>query len=741
MSKIVVIGSSNTDMIVRSERIPCAGETILGGQFHTAAGGKGANQAVACAQAGGDVTFIARVGNDIFGNQALAGFREQGLDVTHVKQDDQTPSGVALIMVDAQGQNSIAVASGANLNVSVADVQAVADVIEEAALVLMQLEIPLETVEAVAQIASRAQVPVILNPAPAQPLSDTLLEQVTILTPNETESQMLTGCEVRTESQAAAAAHKLKTKGPKTVIITLGELGAYVVSDTIDQLVPTFTVEPMDTTAAGDTFNGALAAALAEGQPLCKAVTFAHAAAALSVTKLGAQPSVPNRVAIEAFFTRQFTIILRHKEFVMTMKKLLSVCVVLCLGVIAMQAVASASQPIPVIYDSDIGDDIDDTWALGLLLQSPELDLKLVVGDQGKPLYRAKLFAKFLESTGHGDVPVGLGLGNREDQGGPQAAWVEGYDLKQYPGEVLEDGVQAIIDLIMSSEETVTLLCVGPVPNIAEALRREPAIANKARFVGMHGSVRLGYGGSQDIHAEYNVKADAPACQAVFKASWPMTITPLDTCGLVDLKGERYATVKHSLHPVARAIIENYRIWSRDKNDVSDTRSSTLFDTVAVYLAFCQQLCHMEQLGIRVDNQGFTRIDDNAKHMSVATAWKDMDAFKDFLVHRVTGTYEQTQPARRIRVSEYVDKMKAGWIGQMAGVGWGAPTEFRWLGKIIPASDMPEWKPDMINQFNQDDIYVEMTFVKTLEEYGLDCSIRQAGIDFANSGYRTMACQ
>jgi inosine-uridine nucleoside N-ribohydrolase len=388
---------------------------------------------------------------------------------------------------------------------------------------------------------------------------------------------------------------------------------------------------------------------------------------------------------------------------------------------------------IPVIYDSDIGDDIDDTWALGLLLQSPELDLKLVVGDQGKPIYRAKLFAKFLESTGHANVPVGIGLGDDRDAGGAQSAWVKDYDLKQYPGRILEDGVQAIIDTIMDSPEPITLLCVGPVPNIAEALRREPAIAKKARFVGMHGSVRLGYGGSRDISAEYNVRADAPACQTVFKAAWPMTITPLDTCGLVDLRGDRYAAVKNSLHPVARAIMENYRLWSGDKQDVFQVRSSTLFDTVAVYLTFSQAFCTMETLGIRVDDQGFTRIDANARKMSVATAWKDMDAFRDLLVHRVTGGYTTV---RRIAVDEYVDRMKAGWIGQMAGVGWGGPTEFKWKGQIIPEDKMPQWKPEMINQFNQDDIYVEMTFVRTLELYGMDVSIRQAGIDFANSGYQ-----
>ena len=304
---------------------------------------------------------------------------------------------------------------------------------------------------------------------------------------------------------------------------------------------------------------------------------------------------------------------------------------------------AQTSKKIPVIYDSDIGDDIDDTWALGFILQCPELDVKLVVGDNGKPVYRAKIFAKFLERTGNARIPVGMAAGTDTEAGGNQSAWVKDYDLSQYPGTLYKDGVQAIIDTIMDSPEPVTLLCVGPVPNIAEALRRQPAIAKKARFVGMHGSVRLGYGGSKDIHAEYNVKEDVPACQTVFKAAWPMTITPLDTCGLVVLKGDRYARVRDSLHPVARAITENYKTWCEAHGNVNDdlhkTQSSTLFDTVAVYLCFGQQLCKMEDLGIRVDDKGFTRIDKAAKTMSVATAWNDMGAFEDLLVHRVTGAY------------------------------------------------------------------------------------------------------
>lgn len=305
MKDILVIGSSNTDMIVQAPHIPRPGETILGGTFNTAAGGKGANQAVACARAGGKVTFVARVGRDMFGEQALQGFRQDGIDVTYVKQDDTAPSGVALIMVDEQGENSIAVASGANNNLGKADLEAARAAFQTADTVLMQLETPLETVEAAARMAREQVIRVILNPAPACTLSDALLQNVSILTPNETEAEFLTGITVQDEASAQKAAEVLIGKGVKTVILTLGAAGAYLHTDTFQGMIPSYPVEPVDTTAAGDTFNGVLAIALAEGRSLEQAVTFANAAAALSVTKLGAQPSAPDRESVEAFLAEQ----------------------------------------------------------------------------------------------------------------------------------------------------------------------------------------------------------------------------------------------------------------------------------------------------------------------------------------------------------------------------------------------------------------------------------------------------
>ena len=300
-SSILVVGSSNTDMIIKLERIPRPGETILGGAFVTAAGGKGANQAVGAARAGGQVTFIARVGQDMFGDQAVAGFVKDGINVDHVTRDKTSPSGVALIFVAKDGENSIAVAGGANAKLSPADVKKAKPAFAGACVLVMQLETPLETVQAAADLAVKAGVRVILNPAPAQPLPDKLLQQVSVLTPNETEAELLTGIAVTDGASAAAAAANLRARGVQTVIITLGARGAFVATENGGQLVPGFKVKAVDTTAAGDIFTGAFAVALAEGKPLELAVRFANAAAAISVTRLGAQPSAPTRRAIDRF--------------------------------------------------------------------------------------------------------------------------------------------------------------------------------------------------------------------------------------------------------------------------------------------------------------------------------------------------------------------------------------------------------------------------------------------------------
>jgi inosine-uridine nucleoside N-ribohydrolase len=295
-------------------------------------------------------------------------------------------------------------------------------------------------------------------------------------------------------------------------------------------------------------------------------------------------------------------------------------------------------QTIPVILDTDIGSDIDDTWALAMMLESPELDVKLITTDTGDTTYRAKIVARLLEIAGRTDVPVGIGP-PVVDAPSSQAPWVEGYDLSSYPGTVHGDGVGAIVDTVMSSPEPVTLLCIGPVPNIEAALEREPRIAERARFVGMHGSIRRGHGGSSEIAPEYNVVCDPYSCQAAFTAGWDVTITPLDTCGIVRLGGKKYRAVRDCGDPLIQAVIENYRIWTRQTEWARgldpETESSVLFDTVAVYLAFCEDLLVMEDLGIRVTDDGYTVIDETAKVIHCAMEWRDLPAFEALLVERL----------------------------------------------------------------------------------------------------------
>jgi ribokinase len=301
MSKpsVLVIGSSNTDLIVKAERIPRPGETILGGEFASAGGGKGANQAVAAARAGGAVTFIARVGRDANGDRAVAGFAAAGIDVKYVIRDPTRPSGVALIIVGRGGENCIAVASGANDKLSPIDVRKAKRAFLRAWVVLLQLETPLKTIAASLELATAAGLRVVLNPAPARPLPARLLKRVYLLTPNEGEAELLTGVAVANERAAAKAADALLARGVKNVAITMGSRGAFVAGPGVRQLIPGFKVKAMDATGAGDVFNGALAVALAEGRPLLEAARFGCAAAAISVTRLGAQPSAPTRREIQ----------------------------------------------------------------------------------------------------------------------------------------------------------------------------------------------------------------------------------------------------------------------------------------------------------------------------------------------------------------------------------------------------------------------------------------------------------
>ncbi len=294
-ASIVVVGSSNTDMVIKAEKFPLPGETILGGEFFLFPGGKGANQAVAASRLGGSVTFVARLGNDIFGEQALQHFKTEGIQTDYIISDPVHPSGVALITVDANGENTIVVAQGSNGALSPDDVQQAKNAFDEAGILLMQLEIPIATVLHAAKIGKQSGKKVILNPAPAMSLPTELFGYLYIITPNKTETEMLTGVKITDSNSIRKAAEMMREKGVANVIITLGAEGAYIYNNDGGRQLAAPAVKAIDSTAAGDVFNGALAVAISEGKGLDEAVDFANQAAAISVTKMGAQASAPYR--------------------------------------------------------------------------------------------------------------------------------------------------------------------------------------------------------------------------------------------------------------------------------------------------------------------------------------------------------------------------------------------------------------------------------------------------------------
>jgi ribokinase len=303
--KVVVAGSSNIDLVVKTERIPARGQTLLGTEFLMVPGGKGANQAVAAAKLGAEVFLVAKLGKDIFAEQSLKSFESAGVKTEYVTQTEQAPSGIASIIVDKDGDNIIVVAPGANRKLTPQDVKQAEREMVSAGAVVAQLEIPLDTVYAGAELAQQHNVPFILNPAPAHKLGDDLLKRVTILTPNESEAGVLAGIEVTNGESAVKAAESVLGMGVKSVIITMGKDGYLLADDGGTEFHESIAVTAIDTTAAGDAFTGALAVGVAEGRTLGEAAAFANCAAALSVTKMGAQPSLPTRNEVEEFMRKK----------------------------------------------------------------------------------------------------------------------------------------------------------------------------------------------------------------------------------------------------------------------------------------------------------------------------------------------------------------------------------------------------------------------------------------------------
>jgi ribokinase len=299
-ARVVVIGSINTDMVVKMPRIPLPGETIIGGDFVMTRGGKGANQAVAAARLGADVTFVGRVGEDVFGERAVSSMRTAGVDTSCVTVDYGTPSGVALIFVGGDGQNSIAVAPGANSRLAPEHVDAARAAIKRADVVVLQLEMPMETVERAVEVADEVGALVVLNPAPAAQIPERILRLVDVLTPNEFEAATMLGRAIDNRYTPAFAARDLLAMGVQSVVLTLGSEGAVCATEVRTQEIPGKRVRAVDATGAGDCFTGALACAIGEGKELSVAVHFANAAAAVSVTRMGAQASMPTREEVEA---------------------------------------------------------------------------------------------------------------------------------------------------------------------------------------------------------------------------------------------------------------------------------------------------------------------------------------------------------------------------------------------------------------------------------------------------------
>ncbi|WP_163391090.1 ribokinase [Enterovibrio norvegicus] len=307
MNQLVVLGSVNADHVLQVPSFPRPGETLHGRNYQVIPGGKGANQAVAAARLGADIGFIACVGEDAFGINIRESFKEDGIAVNGVKIEAGTPTGIAMIQVADSGENSICISAEANAKLTADAIESDLEAIRQASYLLMQLETPMDGIERAALVAKENNTKVILNPAPARPLSDALLACVDMITPNETEAELLTGIAVADDASAQQAATVMHEKGIETVMITLGAKGVWVSQKNEEkgQIIPGFRVEATDTTAAGDTFNGALVTGLLEAMPLESAIKFAHAAAAISVTRFGAQTSIPSRAEVDTFLADQ----------------------------------------------------------------------------------------------------------------------------------------------------------------------------------------------------------------------------------------------------------------------------------------------------------------------------------------------------------------------------------------------------------------------------------------------------
>ena len=297
-----------------------------------------------------------------------------------------------------------------------------------------------------------------------------------------------------------------------------------------------------------------------------------------------------------------------------------------------------SNKKIPVILDTDIGEDIDDTWALGLLLKCPEFDVKLITTSTDDTRIKAKLVAKFLEIAGRTDIPIGIGPSENRKKGNLYH-WIKDYELSEYSGSVHENGMEVLCSTIMDSPDPITLIAIGPLRTVAGALKMNPNITENARFVGMHGSIRIGYQGASSPYPEYNVVHDIQSCREVFHAPWKKTITPLDTCGNIVLSGGNFERIMNCDNTIVKLIKENFKIWAKELSLTNliteDKKTSILYDTVTIYLGFSEELLNIEDLKIKVTEKGITKISEKGNNIRCATSWKDVQAFKDLIVNRL----------------------------------------------------------------------------------------------------------
>ncbi|MEM9160589.1 MAG: nucleoside hydrolase [Verrucomicrobiota bacterium] len=300
----------------------------------------------------------------------------------------------------------------------------------------------------------------------------------------------------------------------------------------------------------------------------------------------------------------------------------------------------------PTILSTDIGSDVDDVWALAQILRSPELDLQFIITEMGESEYRAKVGAKYLEACDRSDVEVGLGIdfGKMADKDRHQGPWVEDYELSEYSGAIHQDGVSALLKHLQQTPGTINVIAIGPAPSLAAAIKQDPALAKRCRLLGMYGSFDRGYNGEAPPESEYNVRGQPDALRYLLSVEWKeVLITPLDTCGIVDLEGENYHAIWSSTQdPLLRALIENYCIWAPRVpwGDYSffATKSSTLFDNVAVYMAYSTELLEFEEIQFDIKDDGNTvRDPDGPYKAKIAMEWTDLPAFEKHLTRRLQG--------------------------------------------------------------------------------------------------------